>query len=217
MPRRHRSGVSSNARGYTSNIQRAKWRRVHGVSPAVRTANAAPRRERSTRWSAAAQCRSRPSARRTPSVYRRPAPAGAPPAVPGEQVGLEEHVEAGVVDATKVLPEGVPRSELGWRRRSQAAPHKGIVAVRRDEKARPYRVTLGHRGGDGLAVAVHVDPADGNAVAHLDSPSPGGVDDGGVELDARHDRGVIALARPRGGDAAARRARRGGRLAGPVT
>ena len=119
------------------------------------------------------------------------------PGIPGEQVGLEEHVEAGVVDATEVLPEGVPRSELGWGRRSQAAPHKGIVAVRRDEKARPYRVTLGHRGGDGLAVAVHVDPADGNAVAHLDSRSPGGVDDGGVELDARHDRGVVAVGRQR--------------------
>src|SRR5207302_10295422 len=79
------------------------------------------------------------------------------PGVPGEQVGLEEHVEPGVVDATEVLPEGVPRAELGWSRRSQAAPHKGIVAVRRDEKACAYGITLGRRGGDTLAVAVHVD------------------------------------------------------------
>src|SRR5207237_2791809 len=110
------------------------------------------------------------------------------PGVPGEQVGLEEHVEAGIVDATEVLPEGVPRAELGWSRRSQAAPHKGIVAVRRDEKAGPHRVTLGRRCSDGLAVAVHVDSADGDTVAHLDSRSPGGVHDGGVALDARHAR-----------------------------
>ena len=119
------------------------------------------------------------------------------PRVAGEQVGLEEHIEPRIVDAAEVLPEGVPRAELGWGRRSQAAPHKGIVAVRRDEKARAYRVTLGHRGRDGLAVAVHVDPADSNAVAHLDARPPGSIDDGGVELDARHDRGVIAVVRQR--------------------
>ena len=45
------AGVASTARGSSSNSHRAKFRRVHGLSPAIRTAARAPHSRRSTRWS----------------------------------------------------------------------------------------------------------------------------------------------------------------------
>ena len=131
------------------------------------------------------------------------------PRVAREEVALEEHPEAGVVDAAEVLAERVPRAEVGdvggLRVRAVAGWRS---SGRRRRRATARRTAVPSSRVASTASGVVVTELQADTVADFDAPTARQQHERGIELAARHHSGVLAVVGQRERRPHARRARR---------